>query len=176
MLDLSHRWDRLVLLVSVRGRASRQLRDGRRSMCSPHPARARPATAATSQADGYGRGRIVQRLVDDARVASRGARVGMAEQVLNGTQIVGVLVSERGAGVAQGVIGQSRPLEVQRAQVAVNDNAHAAAAGYRGHVVCTSLDALEDVTGSVDRATRGANTGAGPRGRGSNDIVGVGKF
>ena len=49
----------------------------------------------------------------------------MAEQVLDGAQVVRVLVGECGAGMAERVIRNARPLQVE---VSVDDGAHAAAA------------------------------------------------
>jgi hypothetical protein len=52
----------------------------------------------------------------------------MTEQILHGAQIVGVLVGERGAGVAQCMVREACAFEVEPPQVAVDDLAHAAAA------------------------------------------------
>ena len=52
----------------------------------------------------------------------------MPQHVLDGTQIARVPICERGAGVAQSVIRNVRSLDVDGAQVAVDDMAHATAA------------------------------------------------
>ena len=57
-----------------------------------------------------------------------GAWVGGAEQVLDGAQVVRVLVGEGGAGMAERVIRNARPLQVEASEVGVDDGAYAAAA------------------------------------------------
>ncbi len=97
------------MTFSERTGRSDPLESRTRSRCTLRSAR---CSMTKSQVDRHGRGWVVACLVYEARIASGGARVGVAEQILDGAQHRRFTCRRGWRRRGAGVLGRTRPPQV----------------------------------------------------------------